>query len=84
MLPDDIDRRTHGRKDGEGGGHMKTFVNHAHGPAASRRTGPLRRSAPDEPWPPRSPRTRGADRGGVTRLRAEGNPPRPARNRVDG
>ncbi|MFZ4179987.1 hypothetical protein [Streptomyces sp. R02] len=36
-------------------------------PAASRRTGPLHRTAPDEPWPSRSPRTRGADRDGAAR-----------------
>ncbi|MGA5111295.1 hypothetical protein [Streptomyces pseudogriseolus] len=36
-------------------------------PAASRRMGPLHRTAPDEPWPSRSPRTRGADRDGAAR-----------------
>ncbi|CAL9392392.1 hypothetical protein SUDANB23_01283 [Streptomyces sp. enrichment culture] len=63
---------------------MRTFVNRADGPAASRRTGPLHRSAPDEPWPSRSPRTRGADRDGAARPLAEANRPRPARNRADG
>ncbi|GHE57267.1 hypothetical protein GCM10018771_43620 [Streptomyces cellulosae] len=63
---------------------MRTFVNRVHGPAAPRRTGPLHRTAPDEPWPSRSPRTRGADRDGAARPAAEGNPPRPARNRLDG
>ncbi|CAL9405137.1 hypothetical protein C1708_07880 [Streptomyces sp. DH-12] len=63
---------------------MHGFVKGADGLAAPRRTGPLHRTAPDEPWPSRSPRTRGADRDGAVRPRAEGNRPRPARNRADG
>ncbi|GGX14936.1 hypothetical protein GCM10010297_40460 [Streptomyces malachitofuscus] len=63
---------------------MRTSDRPAAVPPVTRFVRPLHRPCPDERWPSRSPRSRGADRGGVQRAvrrPADGIRPQAPQNR---